>query len=121
MVTLLPPRPSSAGLARKAVSCQLREWDVACLCEDAELVVTELVSNAVRHAQTDLELRVVPLPRGIRVEVKDGCQAPPMRRPSSQTDEGGRGLYLVDALSTRYGMESEEDGKRVWAEMLIPD
>lgn len=120
MVTQLPPRPSSAGLARQVVGRQLREWHIESLCEDACLVVTELITNAVRHAGTELELRVEHLPDGIRLEVRDGSQAPPMRRPARQEDEGGRGLYLVDVLSTRYGVDAEGDGKRVWAEMLLP-
>lgn len=120
VITLLPARPSSAHLAREVVACQLREWHIESLGDDAAVVVTELISNAVRHAGTDLELRLVHLPHGVRLEVKDGSQAPPMRRPSTQTEEGGRGLHLVDALSTRYGVESESDGKCVWAEMLLP-
>ena len=120
MVTLLPPCPTSAGVARAVVACQLREWHIECLCDDAAVVVTELISNAVRHADTDLELRMVHLPDGLRMEVKDGSQAPPMRRPSRGTDEGGRGLHLVDALSTRYGVDADGDGKCVWVEMLLP-
>lgn len=120
MVTLLPARPSSAGIARHVVASQLREWHIDSLCDDAAVVITELVSNAVRHADTDLELRMVHLPDGLRIEVRDGSQAPPMRRPARHTDEGGRGLHLVDALSTRYGVDAEQDGKCVWVEMLLP-
>ncbi|MCW2544477.1 MAG: hypothetical protein JWM40_2029 [Frankiales bacterium] len=120
MVTLLPPRPSSAGVARRVVACQLREWHFESLCEDAAVIVTELISNAVRHAGTELELRMVHLPHGLRLEVSDGSQAPPMRRPANDNDEGGRGLHLVDALSTRYGVDADDGGKRVWVEMLLP-
>jgi anti-sigma regulatory factor (Ser/Thr protein kinase) len=120
MVTLLPPRPSSACVAREVVAWQLREWHFESLCEDAAVIVTELISNAVRHAGTELELRLVHLPHGLRLEVSDGSQAPPMRRPAGSTDEGGRGLQLVDALSTRYGVEADGSGKRVWVEMLVP-
>jgi anti-sigma regulatory factor (Ser/Thr protein kinase) len=120
MITLLPARLSSAGVARDVVASQLREWHIESLCEDAAVIVTELVSNAVRHADTDLELRMVHLPDGLRMEVTDGSLAPPMRRPSRGTDEGGRGLQLVDALSTRYGVDPQEHGKCVWVEMLLP-
>lgn len=120
LVTVLPPRPSSAGVAREVVSWQLREWDIECLCEDAALVVTELISNAVRHACTDVELTLVHLQDGIRLEVCDRSQRPVERRLPGLLGEGGRGLHLVDALSTRHGVEAEPGGKRVWAEMLIP-
>ncbi len=120
MVTLLPARPSSAGVAREVVTWQLREWHIDSLAEDAAVVITELISNAVRHAQTELELKMVHLPQGVRLEVRDGSQAPPIRRPAGHADEGGRGLHLVDALSTRYGVDAEDGGKRVWVEMLLP-
>ena len=120
MVTLLPARASSAGVAREVVAWQLREWHIESLCDDAAVVVTELISNAVRHAKTELELKLVHLPDGVRLEVSDGSMAPPIKRPATSVDEGGRGLHLVDALSTRYGVDTESGGKRVWAEMLLP-
>lgn len=120
MVTLLPPRPSSAGVAREVVAWQLREWHFDSLCDDAAVVVTELISNAVRHANTELELTLIHLPDGLRLEVSDGSSARPVRRSASSIDEGGRGLHLVDALSTRHGVDAEDGGKRIWVEMLLP-
>ena len=120
IVTLLPPRPSSAGVAREVLSWQLHEWQIESLCEDAAVIVTELISNAVRHANTTLELKIVHLPDGLRIEVRDGSTRPLARRPCGDNDEGGRGLHLVDALSSRHGVERDGDGKRVWVEMRLP-
>lgn len=120
IVTLLPPRPSSAGVAREVVAWQLHEWHIECLCEDASVIVTELISNAVRHARTAVELKMVHLPDGVRMEVRDGSRKPLRKRPCGQDDEGGRGLHLVDALSSRHGVDDDGDGKRVWVEMLTP-
>ena len=120
IVTLLPPRPSSAGVAREVVAWQLREWHIEGLCEDAAVVVTELISNAVRHAATTVELKMVHLDNGVRLEVRDGSVRPLRLRPCGHTDEGGRGLHLVDALSTRHGVLPDGDGKRVWVEMSVP-
>ena len=120
LVTLLPPQPSSAGVAREVLACKLHEWHIDCLCDDAAIVVTELISNAVRHAATAVELRIVQLPSGVRLEVRDGSRQPLRQRWTTTDDEGGRGLHIVDALSSRHGVEPEPDGKRVWAEVLLP-
>lgn len=120
LVTLLPSRLASAGVAREVVAWQLREWHVERLCDDAAVVVTELISNAVRHAATDVELTVVPIENGIRLEVRDGSARELHQRTSAKTDEGGRGLQLVDALADRYGVLPDGEGKRVWVELLLP-
>jgi anti-sigma regulatory factor (Ser/Thr protein kinase) len=120
IVTLLPPRPSSAGVAREVLAWQLREWHIECLCDDAAVVVTELISNAVRHARTEVELKLVHLPDGVRMEVRDGCERPLERRPAADSAESGRGLHLVDALVARHGVDTDSGGKRVWVEMLTP-
>ena len=120
IVTLLPPRPSSAGIAREVLSWQLHEWHIESLCEDASVVVTELISNAIRHAATDVELKIVHLPHVLRLEVRDGSAQKLRRRASHEDDEGGRGLHLVDALTDRHGVDPEGTGKRVWVEMRLP-
>lgn len=117
LVACLPPRAASAGVARELVTWQLRDWKVEALCEDAALVITELVTNAVRHARCDLELRMVHMDGGIRLEVSDCSPRWLVPRRAGPNDETGRGLQLVDALSDRYGVEPDGDGKRVWVEM----
>lgn len=118
-VAVLPPTAASAGVARELTMSQAQDWGVAALSDDLALVVTELVANAVRHAGTDIEVRLFQLAHGVRLEVADGSTRPLRPRASSVEDEGGRGLLLVDALSTRYGVEADAQGKRVWAELLV--
>ena len=118
LVAKLPPRPSSAGVARELVSWQLRDWHVESLCDDAALIITELVANAIRYARTEVEIRVQPIEGGIRLEVSDGSTLTLRPRQAADTEETGRGLTLVDALSSRYGVEADEQGKCVWAEMI---
>jgi anti-sigma regulatory factor (Ser/Thr protein kinase) len=118
VVAVLPPQPSSASLARDLVAMVCHDWDLDGLLDDLALVVTELVGNAIRHAGTDMEVRLVAIAGGVRLEVHDGSTEPLRPRPAAPSDEGGRGLMLVDALSTRYGVDRDPPGKRVWVEFL---
>jgi anti-sigma regulatory factor (Ser/Thr protein kinase) len=117
VVAVLPPRASSAARARELVTSQCAAWGLSAVCDDIALVVTELVANAVRHAGTDIEVSVTHIPGGVRLEVRDGSTRPLRPRAALTSDEGGRGLLLVDALSTRYGVVGEPGGKRVWVEL----
>ena len=117
-VAVLPCTAMSAAVARKLTTERCLEWGTLSVCSDLALVVTELVANAVRHAGTDITVRLLRLGDGVRVEVADGSSRPLRPRSATVADEGGRGLLLVDALSTRYGVEAERHGKLVWAEIL---
>ena len=115
--TTLPAEPASAPLARSAVQQHCRRWGLGDLCEDATLIVTELVANAVRHAGTVIRLRLRRTDGGLRLEVTDGSPRPVRLTSPGLLDEGGRGLALVDALATHYGVEGQPGGKTVWAEL----
>ena len=117
VVAVLPPQATSAAAARRLVSSACDRWQLQALCDDISLIVTELVANAIRHAGTDIEVTVRRTRDGIRLEVWDGSTRPLRPRAALSSDEGGRGLLLVDALSTRYGVQGEPDGKRVWVEL----
>ena len=117
VVAVLPPRAASATRARELVTAQCASWGLSSLCDDVALVVTELVANAIRHAGTDIEICIAPIEAGVRLEVRDGSTRPLRPRAALSSDEGGRGLLLVDALATRYGVEGEPGGKRVWVEL----
>ncbi len=119
VVAVLPPHPQSASEARALVTAFCGEHDVASLSDDLCLVATELVANALRHAGTDMTVRLRTIKGGVRLEVEDGSVRPLRPRPAGPSDEGGRGLLLVDALSSRYGVEGEAKGKRVWVELLL--
>lgn len=121
LIEVLPAVASSARRARELSTERCQAWGVAGLSADVALVVTELVANAVRHAGSAVTLRLVPLSGGLRLEVADGSTRPLRPRSADADAENGRGLMLVDALSTRYGVEADPTGKRVWAELHVPD
>ena len=81
-----------------------------------ELLVSELVTNAVLHAHTEIELTVRDLGDCIRVEVSDDSPRLPELHPAGLT-ESGRGLQIVDALASRWGTEGRTGGKTVWFEV----
>ncbi|MFE9311159.1 SpoIIE family protein phosphatase [Streptomyces sp. NPDC006706] len=111
--------PIAAGEAREHVRDQLARWDVDALTMAAELLVSELVGNAVRHAKGPVGLRLL---RGERLicEVSDSSLTTPRIRHASETDEGGRGLQLVAALSDRWGARYTSAGKCIWTEQQMP-
>lgn len=115
----LPADPRSAHRARRAVrsvvAAHRPEW-----ADRAELAVTELVTNAVVHAGTDIELWVRLRPTSVRVEIHDGTTAVPSRRSHSATAATGRGLHLVDDSVDRWDVETHRQGKTVWFEIGDP-
>ena len=80
----------------------------------AELLVSELVTNAVLHAGTVVRLRILGDGSGVRIEVSDGMEAKPSRRRYSAEAATGRGLGLVEALAADWGTRSDGAGKTVW-------
>ncbi|SEO26162.1 ATP-binding protein [Actinacidiphila rubida] len=122
---LFPRRPRRVAAARNATRKALAEWGVPPeAAEAAVLVVSELVTNAVRHAEVpsgrEVGLRVTrPGPDRIRVEVDDADTTVPRLRVPSDDDESSRGLPLIVALSIRHGVcpRLHGIGKTVWAEI----
>ncbi|WP_405580221.1 ATP-binding protein [Streptomyces sp. NBC_01190] len=110
---------TSADYARRLARIVLGTWGLDTLIDDAALVVTELVANAIRH--TDGNLIVVRLLRPamalIRVEVVDGSPHAPRIRETGPDDEHGRGLLLVNVLTSRWGTSTTPEGKVVWGEL----
>jgi DNA-binding NarL/FixJ family response regulator len=115
----LPADVSSAREARTFTRSVLEEWQVSEVLDDALLVVSEMVTNAVTHANSDCELRLALSPVVVRVEVIDRGGGTPDPMPPSSTRNSGRGLHLIAALTAAWGVEPEaEGGKTVWAELL---
>jgi anti-sigma regulatory factor (Ser/Thr protein kinase) len=119
----LPCELQSVTVARHFVRDSLLEWGMPQLADDAQLGVSELVANAVRHARTPVEL-TVELDAGVRFAVRD--RHPELRRPSTgaQVDsfaENGRGLQLVAAISSDWGISARGDGKVIWFALNAPD
>jgi serine phosphatase RsbU (regulator of sigma subunit)/anti-sigma regulatory factor (Ser/Thr protein kinase) len=112
--------PVEVGRARAVVREQLHEWGLAGLADNAELMVGELVTNAVRHAQSRrIELRLV---RGdtLLCEVDDDDHTLPVLLSAGPGDEFGRGLRLVSALSREWGASRTGAGKTAWFELTLP-
>ncbi|MDQ0749947.1 anti-sigma regulatory factor (Ser/Thr protein kinase) [Streptomyces africanus] len=115
----LPREPESAGRARRLVCVALAAWGLDELADDGALIVSELVSNTVRHARCR-SIRVTvtrPEPSRVRIGVVDKSKRLPELRDPRRGDESGRGLVLVGALAKDWGTDHLPWGKRVWAEL----
>jgi hypothetical protein len=94
----------------------LRQWDLDDLVPTAELLASELVSNALRHSSGPLRLTLERV-SGLRCLVSDGTADLPRPADAGPDDESGRGLLLVDMLAARWGCEVGPEGKNVWFEL----
>lgn len=114
----LPEDPRAAAQARRHVRDQLGKWGLDDLTSTTELLVSELVGNVVRHAKGPVSLRLL---HGAELicEVFDGSLTMPRIRRATETDEGGRGLQLVTALSQRWGTRYTPTGKCIWTEQAL--
>ncbi|MEW2509679.1 SpoIIE family protein phosphatase [Streptomyces sp. NPDC046870] len=115
----LPREPRSVGRAREYARGQLLSWDLEPLVDTTELLVSELVTNALRYGEGDIRLRLL-LDRTLVCEVWDSGLVQPRRRRARDTDEGGRGLQLVGLLSAAWGSRRTPRGKTVWFELPLP-
>jgi DNA-binding NarL/FixJ family response regulator len=116
----LPQRLSSVGAARKFITDKLTEWDLEQVLDDALLVGSELATNAITHAGSQCRLRLSLSAATLRIDVLDRGEGTPEPQPVSETREYGRGLHLVDAVTTAWGLELVPGGKLVWAELARP-
>ncbi|MGW2695583.1 SpoIIE family protein phosphatase [Streptomyces sp. NPDC001296] len=116
----LAPEPVEAGRARSVVREQLHEWGLGALADNAELMVSELVTNSVRHAHgRRVELRLV---RGdtLLCEVDDDDHTLPTLLHAGPGDEFGRGLRVVSTLAREWGTSRTSAGKTAWFELTLP-
>ncbi|MGW4726408.1 SpoIIE family protein phosphatase [Streptomyces sp. NPDC004291] len=113
-----PADVAVAAAARKAVAGQLAAWGLEELSFTTELVVSELVTNAVRYAGGPIGLRLI---RGdvLVCEVNDPSNTQPRLRRARWSDEGGRGLFLIAQLTTRWGSRYTRSGKTIWTEQPL--
>ncbi|WP_328331007.1 MULTISPECIES: SpoIIE family protein phosphatase [unclassified Streptomyces] len=116
----LPREPRSVGRARELARGQLVAWGLEDLVDTTELLVSELVTNALRYGEGEIRLRLL-LDRTLVCEVWDAGLVQPRRRRARDTDEGGRGLQLVGMLSAAWGSRRTPRGKTVWFELALPD
>ncbi|WP_432094168.1 SpoIIE family protein phosphatase [Streptomyces sp. bgisy100] len=115
----LAPEPQSVSRAREQAREQLVAWGLESLVDTTELLVSELVTNALRYGEGEIRLRLL-LDRTLVCEVWDGGLVQPRRRRARDTDEGGRGLQLVGLLSAGWGSRRTPHGKTVWFELALP-
>ncbi|MET8075340.1 ATP-binding protein [Streptomyces sp. NPDC005303] len=118
-----PADPGAVRAARTAVRNRLAAWKLDGLADIAALLVSELVTNSLRHATGPIGVRLVR-PDGVEgvllVEVSDPLPDPPRERVADLDDESGRGLQLVAHAARRWGTRPGATGKTVWFELSMP-
>lgn len=118
-----PADPGAVRNARAVVRGQLRGWGLDSVSDVAALLVSELVTNALRYADGPIGVRLIRPPGlddVLLVEVSDPVPDPPRERAARPDDESGRGLQLVAASSRRWGSRPGDTGKTVWFELALP-
>jgi DNA-binding NarL/FixJ family response regulator len=113
----LPQSGGSARESRHLAKIALDGW-----CDDdvlaaVELLISELVTNSIRHGDSDVDVGVAVGADHIRIEVADRSATLPVLRSPSATDLGGRGMLIVDEMATRWGVQQRRTGKCVWFEL----
>lgn len=116
----LPNDPVAVGEARHRTERHLRDWGLSDLVFTASVVVSELVTNAVRYSEGPIRLRLVR-DHALIIEVTDDSSTAPQLRQAEDDDEHGRGLSITSQLTERWGTRREHRGKTIWAELAVPD
>ncbi|GGZ98186.1 SpoIIE family protein phosphatase [Streptomyces bluensis] len=116
----LPANPAVVARTRQYVLDQLAAWGLTELAFTVELVVSELVTNAIRHGAPPIQLRLIHEDSTLICEVSDCSGTAPHLRRAKTFDEGGRGLLLVAQLTQRWGSRHTDGGKTIWAELTLP-
>jgi anti-sigma regulatory factor (Ser/Thr protein kinase) len=102
--------------ARQFVADALRRWGLDDLVDECQLVVSELATNAIRHAVSDFSISLSRVgSAAVHIAVGDGSEVPPAPRTPDANRPGGRGMHLIEAFSQRWGHSTSADGKLVWA------
>jgi GAF domain-containing protein/anti-sigma regulatory factor (Ser/Thr protein kinase) len=115
----IPADPAMVARARKLAAGQLRAWGLASAEYTTELVVSELVTNAIRHGAPPVQLRLIR-DRTLICEVTDASNTAPHLRRSRTLDEDGRGLLLVCDLTQSWGTRHTTSGKTIWCQQALP-
>nr|WP_123954136.1 SpoIIE family protein phosphatase [Streptomyces showdoensis] len=114
----VPGDPSAVSPVRNQAAARLAAWDLEEVGFTAELVLSELITNAIRYGKPPVHVRLV-YDRALICEVSDGSSTSPHLRHATDTDEGGRGLFLVAQFAQRWGTRYARRGKTIWAELPI--
>ncbi|GGJ15938.1 SpoIIE family protein phosphatase/ATP-binding protein [Streptomyces brasiliensis] len=116
----VPADPEAVGRVRAAATRTLEEWGLEDVAFTTELILSELVTNAIRHAGCPIHVRLIR-DRSLICEVSDGSSTAPHLRRAATTDEGGRGLFLVAQFAERWGTRYTPEGKVIWTEQPLGD
>ncbi|WP_435270690.1 SpoIIE family protein phosphatase [Streptomyces sp. 1222.5] len=115
----VPSEPAAVSEVRASVTRQLADWGLEELAFTTELILSELVTNAIRYGRAPIGVRLLR-DRTLICEVSDRSTTSPHLRYAASTDEGGRGLFLVAQLADRWGTRYTPEGKIIWAEQPLP-
>ncbi|MEU0919363.1 SpoIIE family protein phosphatase [Streptomyces cyaneofuscatus] len=115
----VPFDPSEVGAMRSRAAAQLEEWGLEELVFSTELILSELITNAIRYGAAPVHLRLLR-DRTLTCEVGDSSSTAPHLRYAAGMDEGGRGLFLVAQISEHWGTRYTPEGKVIWAEQVLP-
>ncbi|WP_445528420.1 SpoIIE family protein phosphatase [Streptomyces cyslabdanicus] len=116
----VPPEPAAVARVRVAAARTLDEWGLSELGFSMELVLSELVTNAMRYGGEPIHVRLIH-DRSLICEVSDGTSTSPHLRYAATTEEGGRGLFLVSQMTEHWGTRYSPHGKVIWAELALPE
>ncbi|WP_258539699.1 SpoIIE family protein phosphatase/ATP-binding protein [Streptomyces ipomoeae] len=114
----VPADPAAVARARSEATRQLTAWGLDEAVFTTELILSELVTNAIRYGSGPIHVRLIH-DRNLICEVTDGSHTSPHLRYAATTDEGGRGLYLIAQLTQRWGTRYSPTGKTIWTEQTL--
>jgi anti-sigma regulatory factor (Ser/Thr protein kinase) len=117
----LEPELSSVRLARSLIRDPLKRWDLEDLIDSSELLVSELVTNAIKYANGEVMLRLILEPDTLVCEVHDSSPALPRVLQVDKDAENGRGLHVVSQVASRWGVRRTSGGKVVWCQQQVPE
>ena len=113
----LAPTSDSVTAARRQVSDVLRRWSFHDLLNDVAVAVTELVTNAVLHAGSDVSVGIARAPGRVRIVIGDASEIRPERRMTDPLALSGRGMRMVDDMADAWGCDVVEGGKLIWVDL----
>ncbi|WP_331766243.1 SpoIIE family protein phosphatase [Embleya sp. NBC_00896] len=116
----VPSDPAAVAVMRETVAAKLEEWGLGDQLFGTELILSELITNAIRYGSEPIRVRLLR-DRSLICEVADGSSTAPHLRYAATMDEGGRGLFLVAQIAARWGTRYIPEGKVIWAEQLLSD